>query len=91
MVSTFPDGKSTIILVAAKLKYDTEGERGSRRYLDATLLDEQPYRMAGLWNCRKVRKNPDGTTKCEAEKVRADIRMPNVRRADMPSSSAVAG
>lgn len=26
-----------------------------------TLLDEEPYREAGLWGCRKVRKNLDGT------------------------------
>ena len=30
-------------------------------YLDVILLDEQPRRRAGLWGCRKVRKNLDGT------------------------------
>lgn len=38
------------------------GERvGSRCHLDVTLPDEEPHRMAGLWGCRKVRKNLDGT------------------------------
>ena len=31
----------------------------SRRCLDVTLLDERPYWMAGLWCCRKVRKDLD--------------------------------
>ena len=48
VVGTFPDGKSALMLVTARLKYVAESEWGSRRYLDVTLLDEQPYRMAGL-------------------------------------------
>ena len=36
-------------------------EWGLRHYLDVTLFDGVPYRMAGLWGCRKVRKNLDGT------------------------------
>ena len=39
-VGTFPDGKSALMLVTARLKYVAESEWGSRRYLDVTLLDE---------------------------------------------------
>ncbi len=48
VVGTFPDGKSALMLVTARLKYVAESEWGSRRYLDAALLDERPYREAGL-------------------------------------------
>ena len=41
MVGTFPDGKSALMLVAARLKYVGDSERGSRRYLDVSLLKEQ--------------------------------------------------
>ena len=61
VVGTFPDGRSALMLVAARLKYVAESSWGSRRYLDVTLLDEQPYRKAGQLGCRKVRKNLDGT------------------------------
>lgn len=40
MVGAFPDGKSALMLVTARLKYVAESEWGSRRYLDVTLLDE---------------------------------------------------
>ena len=40
VVGTFPDGRSALMLVAARLKYVAESEWGSRRYLDVTLLDE---------------------------------------------------
>lgn len=40
VVGTFPDGKSALMLVTARLKYAAESEWGSRRYLDVTLLDE---------------------------------------------------
>ena len=40
VVGTFPDGKSALMLVAARLKYVAESEWGSRRYLDVTLLNE---------------------------------------------------
>ena len=36
---TFPDGKSALMLVTARLKYVAESEWGSRRYLDVTLLE----------------------------------------------------
>ena len=39
-VGTFPDGKSALMLVTARLKYVAESEWGSRRYLDVTLLEE---------------------------------------------------
>ena len=44
VVRTFPDGKSALMLVAARLKYVADSEWGSRRYLDASLLKEQPCR-----------------------------------------------
>ena len=37
---TFPDGKSALMLVTARLKYVADSEWGSRRYLDVTLLEE---------------------------------------------------
>ena len=40
VVGTFPDGRSALTLVTARLKYVAESEWGSRRYLDVTLLDE---------------------------------------------------
>lgn len=40
VVVTFPDGKSALMLVAARLKYVADSEWGSRRYLDASLLKE---------------------------------------------------
>ncbi len=39
VVGTFPDGKSALMLVTARLKYVADSEWGSRR-LDVTLLDE---------------------------------------------------
>ena len=40
MVDTFPDGKSALMLVTARLKYVVGSEWGLRRYLDVSLLDE---------------------------------------------------
>ena len=40
VVGTFPDGKSALMLATARLKYVTDSEWGSRRYLDVSLLDE---------------------------------------------------
>ncbi len=40
VVGTFPDGKSALMLVAARLKYVADSEWGNRRYLDASLLKE---------------------------------------------------
>ena len=40
VVGTFPDEKSALMLVAARLKYVADSEWGSRRYLDASLLKE---------------------------------------------------
>ena len=39
VVGTLPDGKSALMLVAARLKYVADGEWGSRRYLDVSLLE----------------------------------------------------
>ena len=40
VVGTFPDGKSALMLVTARLKYIAESEWGSRRYLDVSMLKE---------------------------------------------------
>ena len=56
VVGTFPDGKSALMLVAARLKYVADSEWGSRRYLDASLLKEQS--CDGWLN---LRKTIDGT------------------------------
>ena len=40
VVGTFPDGKSALMLVTARLKHVAGSEWGARRYLDVTLLDE---------------------------------------------------
>ena len=44
VVGTLPDGKSVLMLVTARLKCVANGEWDSRRYLDASLLKEQPCR-----------------------------------------------
>lgn len=36
VVGTFPDGRSALMLVTARLKYVADSEWGSRRYLDVT-------------------------------------------------------
>ena len=41
VVGTFPDGKSALMLAAARLKYVADSEWGSRRYLDVSPLKEQ--------------------------------------------------
>ena len=40
MVGAFPDGKSALMFVTARLKYVAVSEWGSKRYLDVTLLEE---------------------------------------------------
>jgi transposase-like protein len=39
VVGTFPDGRSALMLVTARLKYVADSEWGSRRYLDVSLLE----------------------------------------------------
>ena len=41
VVGTFPDGKSALMPVTARLKYIVENEWGRRRYLDVSLLEEK--------------------------------------------------
>jgi len=48
LIGPLPNGKGELMLVAARLKYAAENEWGSRRYLDVTLLDEEPHREVGL-------------------------------------------
>ena len=41
VVGAFPDGKSALMLAAARLKHVADSEWRSRRYLDVSLLKEQ--------------------------------------------------
>jgi putative transposase len=41
VVGTFPDGRSALMLVTARLKYVAEREWGKRRYLDVSLLESE--------------------------------------------------
>ncbi|MGN9233988.1 IS256 family transposase [Atopobiaceae bacterium HCP3S3_D6] len=41
VVGTFPDGRSALMLVTARLKYVAEREWGKRRYLDVSLLENE--------------------------------------------------
>ena len=41
VVVAFPDGKSELMPVTARLKYIVENEWGRRRYLDVSLLEEK--------------------------------------------------
>ena len=45
VAGTFPDGKSALMPVAARLRYIVENEWGRRRYLDISLLEEKEGRM----------------------------------------------
>lgn len=45
VVGTFPDGRSALMLVTARLKYIVENEWGRRRYLDVSLFEEKEGRM----------------------------------------------
>ena len=45
VAGTFPDGKSALMLVTARLKCIVENEWGRRRYLDVSLLEEKEGRM----------------------------------------------
>ena len=45
VVGTFPDGKSALMLVTARLKCIVENEWGRRRCLDVSLLEEKEGRM----------------------------------------------
>ena len=49
VVGAFPDGKSALMLVTARLKYIAENEWGRRRYLDVSLLEER-----GGAGCRPI-------------------------------------
>ena len=54
VVGTFPDGKSALMLVAARLKYVADSEWGSRRYLDVSLLTDS---IASLIDIANIEKN----------------------------------
>lgn len=45
VVGTFPDGRSALMLVTARLKYIVENEWGRRRYLDVSLFEEKEGRI----------------------------------------------
>ncbi len=56
-----PERVPAPMVVTARLKHVAGSRWKSRRYLDMTPLDGQPYRIAGLWGCRKVRKTLNAT------------------------------
>ena len=64
VVGMFPDGESALMLVAARLKYVADSEWGSRRYLDASLLKEQP--------CRRLAKSAKTVTAPHSLTARLD-------------------
>ena len=45
VVGTFPNGRSALMPVTARLKCIVENEWGRRRYLDVSLLEEKEGRM----------------------------------------------
>ena len=49
VVGAFPDGRSALMLMTAKLKYTVENEWNRRRHLDASLLEEKKDR-----GCRAI-------------------------------------
>lgn len=49
VVGAFPDGRSALMLVTAKLKYTVENEWSRRRHLDASLREEKKDR-----GCRAI-------------------------------------
>lgn len=46
VVGTSPDSRSALMPVTARLEYAADDERGSRRYLGVSLLDERSCRRA---------------------------------------------
>ena len=64
VVGSFPDGKSALMLVTARLKYVADSEWGSRRYPDVSLLDERSCRLskAVAKKCARLLTVPRGDT-----------------------------
>jgi transposase-like protein len=46
VVGAFPDGQSTLMLVAARLRHVASTKWGTRKYLNLELLNYQDYREA---------------------------------------------
>lgn len=86
VVGTFPDGKSALVLVAARLKCVADSEWGSRRYLDVSLLDEWSCRSA--WGCSlKVRKTLDSTAFASTKEDTTSKASPTNDRTTLPNNS----
>ena len=74
VVGSFPDGRSALMLICARVRYVTSSEWSTRRYLDMSRLGEN-VQSANLSSPRgraktKVRKN-SGTTRVELGLVQA--------------------
>ena len=61
VVGTFPDGRSALMLVTARLKYVAESEWGSPPLPGRDAAGRVAAPDGGPRGCRKVRKNLDGT------------------------------
>lgn len=63
IVGTFPDGRPALMLVTARRKYVAEGEWGSRRHLDVTLLEEWPHGadLGAVGKCARILTVPSRT------------------------------
>lgn len=57
VVGKFPDGNSALMLVTARLKYIVEYERGKRRYLDMSKLEEMDELKGKAGGARRGRLN----------------------------------
>lgn len=61
MVGSFPDGRSALMLVCARVRYVTSNEWSTRRYLDMSRLGET-VREAN-------RSSPQGRAKTKVRKI----------------------
>lgn len=57
VVGKFPDGNSALMLVTARLKYIVEHEKGKRRYLDMSKLEEMDELKGKAGGARRGRLN----------------------------------
>lgn len=76
IVGTFPGGNSALMLVTARLKCVAENEQGSHRYMDVTLLDEQPHGMGlgAVGKCARILTEPRDEAKQRGNRATANLR-----------------
>lgn len=61
VVGSFPDGRSALMLVCARVRYVTSNEWSTRRYLDMSRLGET------VWKAN--RSSPQGRAKTKVHKI----------------------